>query len=255
MSSKFIFTSVLFFVMTAQAHKALADIRFPDEELSREAVMPVFDEKIAIKNRRVNHAQRFELNLFGSSVLSEPIYNPYNFGVSLTYHFDNTRAIHIMGSFFADGLSGAGKELQAGIDNEEPPGTQNHFDASRAPHKEMMLAAHYQHSAYYGKISITKNSTMNMSLYGLVGGGVYMMSGEMAPMVNIGIGQRLYFTPHIALRLDVLLSAYNGFDITSTHGGADRLDNDTPQPEVDPSKFDKTLLFDTQIALGISFLI
>ncbi len=242
-------------LMSVEGHAA--SVRFPEEELAQEAVLPVFDEKIAIKSRRVNHAERFEVNLFGSTVMSEPIYNPYNFGLSLTYHFDNTRGIHFMGSFFPDGLSSNGEKLRRG-DVIPISGTEKYFDASRAPHKNIMLAAHYQHTAYYGKISITKQSVMNLSLYGLLGGGAYLMDGDIAPMINLGVGQRFYLTPSIAFRLDLLLSAYYGVDITSTYNAADpsdRLDNDVPAPKVDASKFDKKLLFDTQIVLGFSFLI
>lgn len=247
--------SVAVLFQSANAHGA--SVKFPDEELAQEAVLPVFDEKIAIKSRRVNHAERFEFNLFGSSVMSEPIYTPYNFGASLSYHFDNTRGIHVMASFFPDGLSTNGEKLRTG-DVVPISGGPKYFDATRAPHKEFMLAAHYQYTAYYGKISITKQTVMNMSLYGLAGGGLYLMDGDIAPMVNLGFGQRFYLTPSVALRMDLLLSSYYGVDITSTYDAADpsdRLDNTTPAPSVDASKFDKKLLFDTQIMLGISFLI
>lgn len=252
--------ALLLICFFAQAYIPLAhaaQVTFPEDELAQEAVLPVFDEKIAIKNRRVNHEKRFELNLFGSSVLSEAIYLPYNYGLSLTYHFDNTRGIHIMGSFFPEGLTENGEKLRNG-DVVPISGGTKYFDASRAPHKEFMLAAHYQYTAYYGKISVTKQSTMNLSLYGLAGGGFYMMGGEIAPMVNLGFGQRFYFTKGVALRLDFLLSSYYGVDITSTYNALDpndRLDNSAPAPDVDGSLFEKTMLFDTQIVLGLSFLI
>lgn len=246
-------TGVLLSALSAEA----ASVKFPEDELAQEAVLPVFDEKIAIKSRRVNHAERFEVNLFGSAVLSEPIYTPYNFGVSLTYHFDNTSGVHFMGSFFPDGLSSNGDKLRRG-DVIPISGGTKYFDASRAPHKNIMLAAHYQHTAYYGKISITKQTVMNLSLYGLLGGGAYLMDGMIAPMINLGFGQRFYLTPSVAFRLDLLLSSYYGVDITSTADAtnpSDRLDNSAPAPKVDASKFDKKLLFDTQILLGFSFLI
>lgn len=258
LKSNFILSLCLASLISLMAYESqAASVQFPEEELAQEAVLPVFDEKIAIKSRRVNHAERFEANLFASAVLSEPIYDPYNFGLSVTYHFDNTRGIHVMGSFFSDGLSTNGEKLRRG-DVIPISGSAKYFDATRAPHKNFMLAAHYQHTAYYGKISITKQTVMNLSLYGLLGGGAYLMDGDIAPMVNLGFGQRFYLTPSVALRLDLLLSAYYGADITSTFDATDpndRLDNSSPAPAVDSSKFDKKLLFDTQIVLGFSFLI
>ena len=90
------------------------------------------------------------------------------------------------------------------------------FNASLAPHKKSMIGLHYQYTAYYGKISLAKEMIMNLSLYGLMGGGAYIMDNYTAPMMNIGFGQRFYFTRNMAFRLDLLFSVYNGIDLTST---------------------------------------
>lgn len=249
---KFFCTALLFVSITqvTQAKK----IRLADDELSQEAVMPVFDEKTVIKNRRVSHKKRIELGFYGGNVLSEAIYDPMTFGASVAYHFDNTHGLFINFGFYQDKLSGNGERLKNG-DVFEVAGATQYFDASRAPQKEFMLAGHYQYSAYYGKVSLTKESVMNLSLYGLLGGGVYSIGGEISPMVNVGIGQRFYFTKNVAFRLDLLLSSYYGPDITSTAGTANSLDNATPAPDVDPSLFDKIMLFDTQINFGLTVLL
>lgn len=229
-------------------------IRLSEDELSQEAVMPVFDEKIVIKNRRVSHKGRVELGLYGGNVLSEAIYDPLTFGASLAYHFDNTHGFLATIGVYQDKLSGNGEALKNG---ESIPisGPVRYFDASRAPQKEFMIAGHYQYSAYYGKVSITKESVMNLSLYGLLGAGVYSIGGEIAPLINFGVGQRFYFTKNIAFRLDLLLSSFYGPDITSTAGTSNSLDNSTPLPDVDPSAFEKKLLFDTQINFGLTLLL
>ncbi len=245
-----IFSMIAGLAPIAEAKK----IRLSEDELSKEAVMPVFDERIVIKNRRVSHKGRLELGLYGGNVLSEAIYDPLTFGASLAYHFDNTHGFLATIGLYQDKLSGNGLALKNG---ESIPisGAVRYFDASRAPQKEFMIAGHYQYSAYYGKISITKESVMNLSLYGLLGGGVYSIGGEMAPLVNLGVGQRFYFTKSIAFRLDLLLSSYYGPDITSTAGTPNSLDNSTPQPDVDPSAFQKKILFDTQINFGVTLLL
>lgn len=234
----------------AQAKK----VRLSDDELSKEAVMPVFDEKIVIKNRRVVHKNKVEIGLFGGNVLSEAIFDPLTFGASLAYHFDNTHGVFVTVGLYQDKLSSNGERLKNG-DVIPVSGATKYFDASRAPQKEFMLAGHYQYTAYYGKVSLTKESVMNLSLYGLLGGGAYLMDGLVAPMINFGVGQRFYFTKNIAFRLDLLLSSFYGPDITSTFGTPNSIDNSTPQPDVDPDAFDKKLLFDTQINLGITFLL
>lgn len=229
-------------------------IKLSEDELSQEAALPAFDEKIVIKNRRVNHASKIELGIFGGSVLSEAIYDPMTFGASLAYHFNNTHGFFATFGMYPDKLSDNGERLKNG---ESIPisGMPKYFDASRAPHKEFMVAGHYQYTAYYGKVSITKESVMNLSLYGLLGAGAYMMDGEMAPLVNFGVGQRFYFTKSVAFRLDLLFSTFYGPDITSTYGTADSLDNTTPQPDVDPGAFDKKIIMDTQINFGLTLLL
>ncbi len=230
-------------------------IRLSEDELSKEAIMPVFDEKIVIKNRRVVHKNKVEIGLFGGNVMSEAIYDPLTFGASLAYHMDNTHGIFATLGLYQDKLSSNGERLKNGQVIPTSGGMPKYFDASRAPQKEFMIAGHYQYTAYYGKVSLTKESVMNLSLYGLLGGGAYLMDGLVAPMINLGVGQRFYFTKSIAFRLDLLLSSFYGPDITSTSGTANSLDNTTPQPDVDSGAFSKKILFDTQINFGITLLI
>lgn len=247
---KKMFLSLILFNLVTYAY-AEVKISFPEEELATESVLPVFEEKIAVKNRKVNHKGRLEINFMAGMVTSEPIYNPFNFGASLTYHFDNTQAVHIMGTMFSDGLSSSGEDLRNNVLSEDD-GTisDRRFDAMKAPHKQWLLAAHYQYTAYYGKISITRDNIMHLTLSGLLGGGVYNMDDLMVPTVNVGFSQRLYFNSWLALRMDILFSIYNGPDIMSA--GVLRPE-DPGKPDAD--EFDKSIQFDSNIYMGLSILL
>ena len=156
-----------------------------------------------------------------------------------------------MVSSFSDGLSGSGESLRSGNvigENGEP--TENDFDATRAPNKDLLIAAHYQYTAYYGKISLSRDTIMNLSLSGLIGGGVYLLDGLVAPTFNFGVSQRYYFSSRVALRFDILFSIFNGPDITSAG-----LLPANGQPGPDPSEFESNIQFDSTIFLGLSFLI
>ena len=226
-------------------------INFPEEELATESVLPKFEEKVAIKNRNVKHAGRFEFNLMGGFVASEPLYSPFNFGGSLTYHFNNTSAVHVMATFFPGGLNDNGEALKNGdVFLADGTSGQIKFDAEEAPNKEFMVAAHYQYTAYYGKISLTGDFVMNLTLSGLIGGGAYVMGDLIAPAANIGISQRFYFNSSFALRFDILISAINGPDITSA-GPLNPDDNIIP----DASDFDRSIQFDSNLFFGLSFLL
>jgi len=239
-----------FSLLLATDASAGVKIKFPEEELSTESTLPVFEEKVAILNRKVKHAERFELNLMGGIVASEPLYNPVNFGGSITYHFDNTHAVHLMGTLFAGGLNSNGIALQTGqvILADGSVGALA-FDASLAPSKEMFIAAHYQYTAYYGKISLTNDFVMNLTLSGLFGGGAYIMGDLIAPAANIGLSQRFYFNSSVAIRFDILLTAFSGPDITS----AGQL-NPGAQPPAS-SQFETSLQFDSTLLFGLSFLL
>jgi len=242
---------VLLMTLMSSLSFAEVKIQFPDEELATESVLPVFENRVAVLNRKVKHKGKFEVNLMGGFVTSEPIYDPFNFGLSLSYHFNNTQGVHFMGAVFSDGLSDSGEDLRSGnVIGDNGANTNITFDATKAPRKEMLLAVHYQYTAYYGKISLARDRIMNLSLSGLLGGGVYLMDGLTAPTVNFGVSQRYYFNSRIALRFDILFSIYNGPDITSA--GPLRT-SDTTKP--DPGEFEKSMQFDSNIFLGLSILI
>ncbi len=225
-------------------------ITFPEEELATESILPKFETTSAVKNRKVNHKGKFEINFMGGMVASEPIYDPLSFGLSLSYHFNNTQGIHIMGLMFSSGLSKSGKSLQEGnVISDSGDKSGQKFDALKAPHKESMLAIHYQYTSYYGKISLTHENIMNLTLSGLIGGGFYSMKGLTVPAVNLGLSQRLYFNSSVAFRFDILFSVFNGPNITS----AGTVKPNEPAPDV--KDFNKTIQFDTNIYMGVSFLL
>jgi len=248
---KYYLKAMLLTTFFVQAANADVKIKFPEEELATESVLPVFEDDTAVKNRKVKHAGRFELNLMGGMVTSEPLYNPFNFGGSLTYHFDNTNAVHIMAAVFLGGLNSNGEALRNGdVFLADGSTGQIKFDASEAPNKEFLIAAHYQYTAYYGKISLPGDFVMNLTLSALVGGGAYFMGDFIAPAANVGISQRFYFNSHFALRFDILVSAFNGPDITSA-GPLNPDDSVVP----DADDFDSALQIDSNLFLGLSFLL
>jgi len=156
-----------------------------------------------------------------------------------------------MAAVYGDGLQDRAKDLRDGnvLDSNGNAGSGLTFDPSEAPSKEFMLSAHYQYNAYYGKISLSKENVMNLTLSGLLGGGFYMIGSTLAPTLNFGLSQRLYFSKSVALRLDLLFSLYSGLDITSAPDLA------TGGPKPDESEFDSAILLDSNLFVGVSFLL
>ena len=101
-SIKFYFAFLVLSSVATPLHAK--QIRLSDDELSQEAIMPVFDEKLVIKNRRVSHKGKLEFGLFGGNVLSEAMFDPMTFGGSIAYHFDNTHGFFATVGVYQDKL-------------------------------------------------------------------------------------------------------------------------------------------------------
>ncbi len=219
-----------------------AQIHFPEEELASESVLPVFDKRADVRNRNVVTAKKIELGGGVGFNLMDPFYNPLNFQGSLTYHFDEFHGFNLAAAFWQSGLSSYGEQLRQGegLDGD-------YFDPSRAPHPKYMVMANYQYTAYYGKLSISKQMVMNLSMFGLLGAGTVAVDDKNLMALNVGMGEKFYFTPHWALRLDLRLLMYRGPDPTTRR----LLPTDSVQPS---SAFDESTFFHMLMTLGLVYL-
>ena len=73
-----------------------------------------------------------------------------------------------------------------------------------------MILADYQFTAWYGKISVTKNSIWNLSIYGLLGASFVSFTDSSTVALNIGFGQKMYLTRRLALKTDLRFHFYQG---------------------------------------------
>jgi len=223
-------------------------IEFPEEELANESVLPVFDHPEAVKNRLVPTAKRLELGAFGSFSLTEAFFNPLAIGANVTYHLTEASAINLMGQTYMSGISNYGKQLNPIPGPNGQPGTTN-LNIQYAPAPKYLLLANYQHTAFYGKISLTKDYVMNLSLYGLVGLGAMGVGDMTAPVLSVGLGQKFYFGSSFAFRFDLREIAYNGPDVLSGP------DLNSRTSEASASEFNKKLQFGTLLSAGIVYLL
>ena len=176
-------------------------ISFPDEELATESVLPMVDVPSMILNRNISLKYRFELNVSFGFGLDEPFYFPYYGMGLLSFHISEVHSISLSGVYYPPGLSSAGKRLQKDYD----------FDPSKAPYPQMSAFLNYQYSPFYGKISLSKKLNLNLSIYGFTGLGVMVSNqNDRFPAVNLGLGQKLYFTRWFGLRGDLGVHGYYG---------------------------------------------
>ena len=197
--------------LLALSAQASETITFPEEDLASESVLPVFDHPVSVKNRSLITAKRFEIGVQGGLSLLEPFYNPVAFGLSLAYHISNEHAINISGVSFLQGLSSNANNLNP-VPNSSP---LHYMNLQYAPAPKYLVSFDYQYTGFYGKISVTKDFVMNLNIYGLIGLDAFGIGDTVAPGLDLGIGQKLYFTPNFGLRLDFRFVAYQGPDVLS----------------------------------------
>ncbi|RYZ73901.1 MAG: outer membrane beta-barrel domain-containing protein [Proteobacteria bacterium] len=223
------------------AHAASETIEFPDNELSSESVLPVFDHPEGVKQRLVPTARRIELGLTGSYSLTEPFANPLSFGVIGSYHLNETHALNLLGLSFMSGVSNYAEQLN------EVKGSVNAANLQYAPMPKYLFLASYQYTGYYGKISLSKDTVMNLSLYGLLGVGMVGIGDSSNPALSLGIGQKFYLSSKFAFRFDLRALAYQGPDVVSIS-----LSNRTS--EAPSADFEKKLLFGSLISASLIYL-
>jgi len=207
MRKKYIFQILISIIVGLAASTSFADsIEFPEEDLATDTVLPKFDNRTMVKNRYVTTKGRFEINGGMGFNLTEALYNNKSFHFGLGYNLTETHGVQFVGMFLLDGLSGNGEALKRG-DGLIPP---DKLDASLAPHVEQMYLLDYQFTAWYGKISVTKNSIWNLSIYGLVGAGFISFTDSSTVALNLGFGQKMYLTKNLALKTDLRFHFYQG---------------------------------------------
>jgi len=224
-----------------------AVIRFPDEELATETVLPVFDNPVSVRNRNVVTSRRFELGGNAGYMLTEPFFNPVNVSGSLSYHLNEDHGVNLFGTFFLSGVSQNTENLNnpAGSTDGVRPNLQF------APRPRWLLLANYQFTGYYGKISLSKDSVMNLSLLGTAGVGGYYIGDQIFPTFSVGLGQKFYFTPNFGIRFDLRVLMYQGPDVLS----GNKLILANANSEVSSDRFNKRLFISSILTAGVIWLI
>src|SRR4051812_14644000 len=92
---------LLFATLTLAPLAHAVDIQFPEEELARESVYPVFDNPTAVKRRNVSLEKRIEVGLYGGWSLNDALNEPLTGGLMLTYHFSEIHAFQVQGGLFS----------------------------------------------------------------------------------------------------------------------------------------------------------
>ncbi len=235
----FVLASVLFISTQAQA----VTIEFPEEELAKESVLPVFEGgTVAVKSRRVVTKQRIEVGPMVGMIFNEPFFSPMTYGIHAGYHMNEFHSFAINGFLRNEDLSDDARQA-----DKDLGGAKINFEAVPLP--KYLVTLDYQMTPYYGKISLSKDTVMNLALYVYGGIGATDLGGEMTWITNLGVGSNLWFTRNIGLRLDMKFLLYEALNVTSNPATS------TATSVQDPGSFDKQFNVSPSVMLGVVFLL
>ncbi len=225
-------------------------IQLPTEELARESVTPVFDVNDSVRNRNIITASKFEGALFYGWALTEPIANVSKLGLSGYYHTTEENAYGLM---FAKNFTGVSYYAKQLFDEYK-------LDFTRAPMPEASLYFDYNLKAFYGKMSISKNSVTNYHFFGSLAGGLIKYSHKTYPGIAVGLGQKFYYDRKFSFRFDFRIFL-NQAPIpflkceTGKHEGIKNSPTDScNEPAPTYSDFSERLTITSVIDLGVSYL-
>jgi outer membrane beta-barrel protein len=213
----------------------------PEDELMREVVLPRFDKRETVKRSNVTFDKRFEVGIFGGSNFTEPVYNPYKFGLELGYHWSDVHSVHFS---LNNWMSGFNNQYVPSISAQGGSGNAK-YDFDRVPVPRMSYWGYYNLKAYYGKISFSKKDTMNLSLYTQYGAGITQFSHKAYPGLAVGVGQKFYLNNNLGFKAEIRLQ-YQGQP--NPFLGGNQLKGNQPKPDF--SAFSDIMRFGTIFEVG-----
>jgi outer membrane beta-barrel protein len=231
-------TAIFFFGLNSAF--AAEVIELPPEELAQESVLPVFENAPMVKNRHILTKGRFELGGFYGMALTEPIANVSKFGAALYYHFNEDHVLGVLYSKNSTGQSDYAKQLNGSFS----------LDFSRAPFPEYSLMADYNYKMLYGKMSLTKTTVLNLSLFASAAAGTVKYVHKSYPALAFGVGQKFYLGKQWALRMDLRLYAHQAPVPFKT--GNPGILNSSARPEY--TDFQDRMTYTNNMEAGFSYL-
>lgn len=236
----FVLAATLCFVSTASA----VTIEFPEDELAKESVLPVFEGgTVAVKSRRVVTKNKIEVGPMVGMIFNEPFFAPLSYGIHAGYHTSEFNSFAINAFMRQEDISDDARQADKDLATATP------INFSVVPIPKYLVTLDYQMTPYYGKISMTKDYVMNLALYVYGGVGVTDLGGQMTWIADLGVGQNLFITKNIGIRLDMKFLLYEGLDVTSNPATS------TATAPVDPGSFDKQFNVSPSVMLGVVFLL
>jgi len=215
-------------------------VEIPAQELPRESVYPVFDHPQMVKSRNVVFENKIEVSANVGTSVNEAFVDQILYGVMATYHLSNVHA----GQLYASGVSSQASSYTGQLDRE----VTQPLNYSLIPKPKYFILGAYEITPFYGKMSITKQTVMNLSTYGTIGGGLMGLGDTNSWLLGLGLGQNFFFGSHWGLKLDMRGLIYNGINPVS-------YDHRTSSSTPSVADYERTLTMNISVTLGLLYLL
>ncbi len=180
---------------------------FTAGDLSKEVVYPKVDYPEMVLNKKLTFTDRWDVSLDKISVTDEVFYNNNLYGMKLGYYIDEFRSFGASYQIRQSGYNIYVNEFAA------PSGGGLNF--ARAPIHESNLIGYFRHVYYYGKISISRDSIIPMTVSGRYSLGLAKYDTKSLPMANYSFGWQIYLQNRYYFELAYGLTVAQAYDLAS----------------------------------------
>jgi outer membrane beta-barrel protein len=183
-------------------------VQFPESELARESVLPVFDQPEAVKKRFVPTDGRIEISGFLGTSLNDPFLDNYPLGVEVNYHLNEISSVGLIVEGYANTNTSYVAQLQSQVTGS------NTIPFAQNPQPTFATLAEYEFTPYYGKISLSKQNVLNLNISATARAGMINLSvGGSSIAGGLGLNERFFFTRNFGIKLDLSALFYTKPDI------------------------------------------
>ncbi len=177
---------------------------FTAGDLSKEVVYPKVDYPEMVLNKKLTFTDRWDVSLDKISVTDEVFYNNNLYGMKLGYYIDEFRS-----------FGGSYQVRQSGYNSYAGEFEAKGLDFAIAPKHESNLIGYFRHVYYYGKISISRDSIIPMTVSGRYSLGMAKYDTKSLPLANYSFGWQIYLQSRYYFELAYGMTIAQTFDIVS----------------------------------------
>jgi len=164
-----------------------------------------------VQNRTYSKAHKFEFQILGGMINSDPFVSTQNLGARLGYHFNEYFSAHILAWKSWARASATQNNLLSSGESLSQIGTALNTDYASA-----YYGGEIQASLLYGKLSLLGAAIIHYDLHLLGGLGATATESGTDFTQHIGVGQQFYVSKSTSIIIDYRLMHYNNLLINKT---------------------------------------